>query len=320
MLKGIPLGFNIKYSRLFVCVVAVPLLLIGCFSKQPDKKSTGDSTTAKSGEMNAFRLTQITVPSNLAYNNILEDFDRKDLQNIDRALTIFSNNRADSLSRDSMLISFNEFMTSAMQEYYSDKLLGNRKLMEQFENKEDRTEAQKLISLLASHGIKIFYREGDFYLEPDMKFVLDHLIGVLTSSSKSYLQTKISLAKGSNNDNNQPVSPPDSLAFQVLAWEDFMINNPEYVAKDEIQSQYVDVLTSYLSGMEQLPLFTPNTKMLEPVYQDSYLKYIENYPKRESAKTIKKFYDFLASKGFKYDESVDSFLSEINFTPPQNPQ
>jgi hypothetical protein len=320
MAKGIPLGFIMKYSRLFVCLVAVPLLLIGCFSKQPDKKPAGDSTAAKSDVMNAFRLSQITVPSNTAYSNILEDFDINDLQNIDRALTIFTNNKADSLSRDSMLISFNEFMTSVMQEYYSDKLLGNRKLMEQFENKEDRTEAQKLISLLASHGINIYYREGDFYLEPDMKFVLDHLNGVLTASSKSYLQTKISLAKGFYTINNQPVSPPDSLALQIVALEDFMLKNPEYVAKDEIQAQYIDALTSYLSGMEQLPLFTPNTKMLEPVYQDSYLKYIENYPKRESAKTIKKFYDLLASKGFKYDESFDSFLSEINFTPPQNPQ
>jgi hypothetical protein len=260
------------------------------------------------------------VPSNAAYCNVLEDFDRNDLQNIDRALTILTNNKADSLSRDSMLISFNEFMTNVMQEYYSSKLLGNRKLMDQFENKEDRTEAQKLTSLLASHGIQIAYQEGDFYLEPDMKFVMDHLYGVLTTGSKSYLQTKINLAKGFYYGNNQPVSPPDSLALQVIAWEDFMVKNPEYVANDEIFAQYIDVLSSYLSGMEQLPLFTPNTKMLEPAYQNSYLQYIENYPKRESTKTIRKFYELLASKGFKYDSSFDSFLSELNFIPPQNPQ
>jgi hypothetical protein len=320
MAKGILLGFNITHSRLFLCVFVVPLFLTGCFSKQPDKKPTGESTAAKSDGLNTFRLTQITVPTNAAYSNILENFDRSDLQNIERALTIFKNNRADSLSRDSMLISFNEFMTNVMQEYYSSKLLGNRKLMDQFENKEDRTEAQKLISLCTSHGIQIAYREGDFYLEPDMKFVLDHLNGVLTTSSKSYLQTKINLAKGFFSDNNPPVSPPDSLALQVIALEDFMVKNPEYVAKDEILAQYIDALTTYLSGMEQLPLFTPNTKMLEPAYQNSYLQYIENYPKRESTKIIRKFYELLASKGFKYDESFDSFLSEINFTPPQNQQ
>ncbi|MEI7829515.1 MAG: hypothetical protein WCI31_07085 [Prolixibacteraceae bacterium] len=320
MAKGIPLGFSISYSRLFICMATVSFLLSGCFSKQPDKKPTGETTSAKSDVMNAFRLSQITVPGNAAYNNILEDFDRNDLQNIDRALIIFTNNKADSLSRDSMLVSFNEFMTSVMQEYYSDKLLGNRKLMEQFENKEDRTEAQKMSSLLASHAIQINYHEGDFYLEHDMKFVLDHLNGVLTASSKSYLQTKINLSKGFYTINNQPVSPPDSLALQIVALEDFMLKFPEYVAKDEIQSQYIDVLTTYLSGMEQLPLFTTNTKMLEPAYQNSYLQYIENYPKRESTKTIKKFYELLTSKGFKYDESFDSFLSEINFTPSQNPQ
>jgi hypothetical protein len=320
MARGIPLGFIKTYFRLFVCTVAIPFLLTGCFSKQPDKKPAGETNRAKSDAMTTYRLTQITVPSNSAYSKILEDFDKNDLQNIDRALTIFTNNKADSLSRDSMLVAFNEFMTNVMQEYYSDKLLGNRKLMDQFENKEDRTEAQKLISLLASHGIQITYREGDFYLEPDVNFVLDHLNGVLTTGSKSYLQTKINLARGFYNGNNQPVSPPDSLAIQILAWEDFMLKNPEYVATDEIQSLYLDVLTTYLSGIEQLPLFTPNTKMLEPAYQNSYLQYIENYPKRESTKTIRKFYELLASKGFKYDESFDSFLSEINFNPPQSPQ
>jgi hypothetical protein len=320
MAQGIPLIFSYTYFRLFVCMVAVPFLLTGCFLKQPDKKPTGESTPTKSEVMNTFRLTQITVPSNIAYNSILEDLDRNDLQNIDRALTIFTNNKADSLSRDSMLISFNEFMATVMQEYYSSKLLGNRKLMDQFENKEDHKDAQKLISLLASHGIQITYREGDFYLEPDLKFVLHHLNGVLTTGGQSYLQTKINLAKGFYIGNNQPVSPPDSLAFQVLVWEDFMLKNPEFVAKDEILTQYIDVLTTYLSGMEQLPLFTTNTRMLEPAYQNSYLQYIENYPKRESTNTIKRFYELLASKGFKYDESFDSFLSGINFTTPQNPQ
>jgi hypothetical protein len=318
MAQVIPSGFGNKYFRLFVCMVACPFLLTGCFSKQPDKKPTGDSTTAKSDVMNTFRLTQITVPSNAAYSNILEDLDRNDLQNIDRALTIFNNNKADSLSRDSMLISFNEFMTTMMQGYYDSKLLGNKELIDHFTNKEDHAEAHKQTIALASHGIILNFKEGDFYLEPDLSFVYNHLIGVLSTASRSYLQTKMNI-RGVRTDKNQTVSPPDSLALQVLAWEDFMIKYPEFVAKDEILTQYFDVLTTYLSGMEQLPLFTPNTRMLEPAYQNSYLQYIENYPKRESTKTIKKFYELLASKGFKYDESFGSFLSGINFTSPQKP-
>jgi hypothetical protein len=232
---------------------------------------------------------------------------------------LFSGNRADSLSRDSMLITFNEFMTSVMQEYYADKLIGNRKLMDQFENKEDRSEAKKITSQLASHGISLSYREGDFFLEPDLKFVYSKLEGVLTPGSRSYLQTRIGLSKGFAGENNQALSPPDSLAHQVVAWEDFLVEYPGYAFKDEILALYIDVLAAYLSGLEQLPLFDPNTKILNHEYQASYLKYIENYPNRESTKTIKKFYDLLASKDFKYDESLDSFLSELNFIPTQTP-
>jgi hypothetical protein len=60
--------------------------------------------------------------------------------------------------------------------------------------------------------------------------------------------------------------------------------------------------------------------MLDPNYQSSYLRYIEDYPNRESTKIVKKYYDLLASKGFKYSEGLDSILSEVNFNPTQNSQ
>ncbi len=318
--SGIPKRVWNLSGRNFLLLIALPLLAASCFPGRQDKQKTDDKSAAKSIAMDTFRLSQITVPSNAAYSSILEDFDRSDLQNIDRALTIYANNKADSLSRDSMLISFNEYLTSVMQDYYTGKLLGNRQLMDHFESKDDHAEAQKLTDTLAAHGILITYREGDFYLEPNLAFVYDHLKVALTTGSRNYLLTKITLAKVFLGDNNQPVSPPDSLARQVLAWEDFMVNNPEYLSKDDIQAQYIDVFTTYLSGFEQLPLFDPNTKMLQPVYQHSYIQYIEKNPNRESAKIVKKFYDLLASKGFKYEESIDSFLPEVNFIPNQNPK
>jgi len=318
--SGIPNRVWNSKVRIFLCHIALPLLVVSCFPGKQDKQKSVDKSPAKGIAMDAFRLSQITVPSNTAYNSILEGFDRSDLQNIDSALTIFANNKADSLSRDSMLISFNEYMTAVIQEYYTGKLLGNRQLMDHFESKEDPAEALKLTASLAAHGIEITYREGDFYLEPNLAFVYDHLGKALTIGSRDYLQTKISLSKVLLGDNNQPVSPPDSLARQVLAWEDFMVNNPEYLAKDDIQSQYIDVFTTYLSGFEQLPLFDPNTKMLQPVYQHSYIQYIEKNPNRESTKIVKKFYDLLASKGFKYEASFDSFLPEVDFIPNQNPK
>lgn len=303
-----------------ICLVTIPLLLTACFSGKPEKQSSGEKSANHSIILDTFRLSQITVPTNEAYNSLLDYLDRNDLQNIDRALVVFANNKADSISRDSMLISFNEFMTSVMQEFYSGKLIGNRKLMDQFENREDQADAKKMISSLAAHGISLTYREGDFFLEPDLTFVYSRLENVLTPGSRSYLQTRIDLSNGFVNENNQPLSPPDSLAHQVVAWEDFLVKYPGYAFKDEILALYIDVLAAYLSGLDQLPLFDPSTKILNHEYQASYLTYMEKYPNRESTKTLKKFYDLLASKGFKYDESLDSFLSELNFIPTQNPQ
>ena len=319
-LSGIPFSFRKKTARLFVCLFVVPFFLTACFSGQKEKQAVRDKLTMHSNTPDIFRLTQITVPTDAAYCAVLSDLNTNDLQNIDRAIALFNSNKADSLSRDSMLISFNEFMTDVMQEYYSSKLMGNQKLIDHFLNKEDHSEAKRLTSQLAAHGIQLTFQENDFYLEPDLAFVHQHLEGVLTTGSRNYLQTKISLASAMHSEDHQPVSKPDSLAYLMITWEAFLTQHPGYVLNDEILAQYIDALTLYLTGLEQLPLFDPDTKMIDPQYKASYLLYLERYPGRESTATVKKFYDLLASKGFKYDESFDTFLSEVNFIPTQNPQ
>jgi hypothetical protein len=296
----------------------LPLMLLSlssCFSGSKDKQSAKEKSAAES---QVFRdttsLLQINVPGNAVYSAVLDDLDKANLQNVDLALKIFSNNKADSLGRDSMLVSFNEFLTSVMQEYFDNKLLANKELTDHFGNKEDQPEAQKLTASLASHGIQLNFREGEFYLEPNLGFVSERLGNVLTAASRDYLATRIKLVI------NRERSIPDSIANQVVAWEDFLTKYPGYVMKDEIRSQYLDALTAYLSGVEQFPLFDPDTKILESKYQSSYLKYMESYPNRESAKIVGKFYELLTLKGFKYDEAMDSFLSEQDLIPPTKPE
>jgi hypothetical protein len=318
MRQGI-LSFQKKLSwRIIFLLAASPIFLNACFSGQNESRSE----KGKGGHagMDTSRISHLIVPTNAAFCSVLDDLDKSDLQNINRALTVFSANSADSLGRDSMLISFNEFMTSAMQGYYDSKLIGNQEVIEHFRNKDEQAEAQKLTASLATHGINISYRDGDFYLEPNLEFIYERVNKVITESSRDYLQTKINISKGFTTADGQPVSAPDSLAFQVIAWDNFMTKNPEYLMKDEIQAQYFDVLASYLSGTEQFPLYDPNTKILDPKYHSSYLRYIEDYPDRESTKIIKKFYDLLASKGFKYDESMDSFLPDVSANLAKNQQ
>ena len=316
MKSNTPFFFRKYADKCLFCLLVFPFMLTSCFSGQSDKKSAEERTN----NSEASRLSQLTVTNDATFGTVLDDLDRNDLQNIDRALKLYANNQADSASRDSMLVSLNEFMTSVIQGYYDNHLNGKRDLVDLFGNKGDQSEAQKLTSSLASHGIKLTFKEGDFYLEPDLAFVSDHLNGALTIASRDYLQVKINATNGFIAENNQPVSAPDSLACQIVAWEDFMLKYPGYVLKDEIQSQYIDVMTAYLSGMEQYPLFDPNTKVLDASYQASYLRYLEAYPNRESTRIVKKFYDLLSSKGFKYDEGLDSFLSEVNLIPTENLQ
>jgi len=305
--------------------IIVPSVLLAlpfssCFSGGKDKSSAKNTNTSDYPVYSdTTRLKQINVPGNFVYGAVLDDLDKSNLGSIDLALRIFCNNRADSLSRDSMLVSFNEFMNSAMQEYFDNKLLGNKELTDHFGNKENQADAQKLTQTLATHGIHLNFNDGEFYLEPDLSFIRQRLGKVLTSSSMEYLTTRIKLARNfsgfSSGNKNQALSIPDSIAFQFVTWEDFLAKYPGYVMKDDIHSQYLDALTAYLSGLEQMPLFDPDTKKIDPNYLTSYQHFIESNPTRESARVVKKFYELLTRKGFKYDEAMDTFLSEEILVP-----
>lgn len=319
-LPGIPLDFRRRRGRLFLSLSVVLFIFAACFSGESERQTARKKLSEDSGRTDIFRLSQITVPHDAAFSAVLSDLSRNDLQNIDRAILLFNSNKADSLSRDSMLVTFNEFMSAVIQEYNASNLTGNRRVMDQFENKMDQSEAKKMTESLAAHGVSISFREGEFYLEPNLPFVYDRLESQLTNSSRNYLKIKISLASLNSGDTEQKLSPPDSLAYQIITWEDFIRQNPEFILEEEILAQYIDVLAAYLSGLEQLPLFDPETKLLTPEYKASYLRYMEKYPAMESTGTVKKFYNLLESNGFKYDESMDTFLSEVNFIPSQNPQ
>lgn len=318
-------GTRYRYSRTLqslVLLLAVgSMVLTSCSPGQQGKKANGGKLTgAVVAGIDSVRLLQFKVQDNASFSAVLEDLDKRDLQNINRAISLFANTVADSVSRDSMLITLNDYMISVIQGYYDTKIFGNQELNDLFRMKEDQPEVQKLVQMLASHGINLFYREGDFYLEPDQNFIYSRLHGILSSGGDNYLKTKILLAKGFSRTNNQPVSPPDSLARQIIAWEDFIRLHPGFLLTEEIQIQYMDAFTTYLSGNDQAPLFDPSTKMLNPVYQASYIHFMEDYPGRESTKIVGKFYELLTSKGYKYDEELDNFLSEVNFIPSQQPQ
>ena len=321
MMQGIRFRNSKIIQALFLLLTVSSVLLTSCSTGQQEKKANrGKLSGGVIAGIDSVRLLQFKVQDNASFSSVLEDLDKKDLQNINRAITLFSNTVADSTSRDSMLITFNEYMISAIQGYYDTKIFGNQELNDLFRTKEDQPEAQKLVQMLEYHGINLFFRDGDLYLEPDQNFIYSRLHGVLSRSGDTYLKTKITLSRGFSEANMQPVSPPDSLARQIIAWEDFIRQHPGFLLTDEIQIQYIDAFTTYLSGNDQSLLFDQSTKMLNPLYQASYIHFIECYPGRESTKIVAKFYELLTAKGYKYDEELDNFLSEVNFIPSQNSQ
>lgn len=300
-----------------VLILFSTLALMGAFSCDTPQQGNNASggRNLPSGSLDTLKLQSLRVTANTAYTAILDDLDRNDPASIDKAVRLFANTRADSVSRDSMLLTLNEFMISVAQAYYDAKILGNQKLAELFSNKEDQTEAAKVTGYLASHGISLAFRQGEFYLEPDDQFVLSQLKKVLTAGSRDWLVTKTSLLHDDAGGTSRVRSVPDSLAFRITVWEDFLKRNPDYLMNEAIRAEYTGLLSAYLTGTEDLPLFDPDTRFLQVPYKESYLRFLRDNPQRESAGIVKKFYNLLEKNGFKYNEAMDTFLSDVNLIP-----
>jgi hypothetical protein len=71
-------------------------------------------------------IARLKISSADEYNQVLEMLNKKDLKSIDLAIKLFRNSAADSLSRDSMLVAFNDFLSVMAGTYLenSDSLQG----------------------------------------------------------------------------------------------------------------------------------------------------------------------------------------------------
>ena len=280
------------------------VLLLSC--NLSEKKSSKDSVDSKQESVNPEKIVQLKIACAEDYSQILDLLDKKDFKSIDLAIKVFQNSKADSLSRDSMMVVFNDFFSVMASTYLenNDSLQGKKGIDISDES------IQKIKRRLANYGMILSPAEGEFYLEPDNDFLIQHLGEKVSSSYLAFLTLSAREQKEKFAEDGKILIPCDSLAQRIKVWEDFTEKYPSFISLGKVQDLYIQYMEAYLSGTDNTKAFDPSSNKLKDDLKNSFEIYIEANPGRKSTSIVKGYYDLLKSSGFVYSEKVDSYILE----------
>jgi hypothetical protein len=240
------------------------------------------------------------------YRKVLDKLDHGDLLSIDLATKLFKNSVADTITRDSMFVIFNDFYNTLAGSY----LENNEVVSTQLQNSPSPEVLNKVQASLATYGISLSSVEGTYYLEPQTEYLLKSFGPDLSSSYREYLTIGSKEQKSRFAEDGAILIPSDSLTARIITWENFIVRYPDFISIKIAQDQYSQYMGAFLAGMDNSRIFSPSTNHLSDSSKVSFESFIVKNPESKSAEVVKAYLELLKSTNFNYTEKVDSFLLE----------
>ncbi len=269
-------------------------------STDPRSDSKGDST------VDLAKMAQLKLTNADEYRKVLDKLDQGELTSLDVASTLFKNCVADSLTRDSMFVVFNDFYNSVAGSY----LENNENINTQLEKSPSSEAVKQLKVSLASYGILLSSSEGTFYLEPQTEYLLKNFGSSLSPAYREYLTIGSKEQKTRFAEDGTILIFSDSLASRIVTWENFMTKYPDFISIKMAQDQYSQYMGAFLAGMDNSRVFNPSTNRLNDSSKVALESFIVKNPASNSTEVVKSFLNLLKATNYNYTDRVDSFLLE----------
>ena len=289
----------------YIFILLISGLLFSCNFNQ-SKSADASIGAVRDSTVDLAKVAQMRLTNPNEYRLVLDKLDQGDLTSLDAASTLFKNCVADTVTRDSMFVVFNDFYNSVAGSY----LENNEVVNSQLENTPSSEAVNKLKRSLTSYGISLSSSEGTFYLEPQTKYLLKNFGSALSPAYREYLTIGSKEQLEPFAKDGTILISSDSLTTRILNWENFMTRYPEFVSIKMVQDQYAQYLGAYLAGMDNSRIFDPATNRLNESSQASFEAFVVNHPESKSTEVVKAYLDLLKSTNFNYTDKVDSFLLE----------
>ena len=163
-------------------ILLIIILSISCNSNEP--KTTNVKPLAANDTIPGLeKLSQWKLTSVNDYRQVLEKLDQGDLNSLDISGMLLKNCVADTVTRDSMFVVFNDFINNLTADY----LENNEFISEQLTNSPSPEIITEIKNRLDSYGILLSSSYGTFYLEPKTEFLLQNFGSGLSRAYRDFL-------------------------------------------------------------------------------------------------------------------------------------
>jgi hypothetical protein len=160
-----------------------------------------------------------------------------------------------------------------------------------------------------ARGLRLTSSEGSAYPTENTGVLGRTLKPFLTAALRAFLALREhDEAQGFSDDAALQI-PWDSVGERVTAWERLLNAHPAFVAKDEAQWWYDLYLSTYLTGMDNSPVFDDT---LAPALRASYQRFVRLHRDTRAGRLVRAYLDVLQSTGFRSAPPVAEFLRANN--------
>lgn len=289
----------------YIIIMLIGSVVFSC-NFQQTKNVDGKPVVDNVPVIDLQEVAEIRLTNPNDFRLVLEKLDPGDLNSLNLAGIVFRNCVADTLTRDSMFVVFNDFYNNVAANYPEN----NESFSTQLSKSSSENGLNQINTHLASYGILLKSSEGISYIEPRLEFLSENYGSGLSLAYREYLTLCIKEQQAPFAEDGLILIPVDSIVSRILVWENFVSKYPDFIAIRMAQDQYTQYLGAFLTGMENSRVFDSETNHLDDKAKLGFESFVAKNPGRVSSGIVRAYLDLLESTRFNYTEKVDSFLLE----------
>ncbi len=289
----------------YIIIMLIGSVVFSC-NFQQTKNVDGKPVVDNVPVIDLQEVAEIRLTNPNDFRLVLEKLDPGDLNSLNLAGIVFRNCVADTLTRDSMFVVFNDFYNNVAANYPEN----NESFSTQLSKSSSENGLNQINTHLASYGILLKSSEGISYIEPRLEFLSENYGSGLSLAYREYLTLCIKEQQAPFAEDGLILIPVDSIVSRILVWENFVSKYPDFIAIRMAQDQYTQCLGAFLTGMENSRVFDSETNHLDDNAKLGFESFVAKNPGSVSSGIVRAYLDLLESTRFNYTEKVDSFLLE----------
>ncbi len=293
-------------------VLIISLLALSCSRPAPDPQAGHSSTMASTDPA---RPNPDTLDHAAWFAGIIAPV-KPIHDEADAAITAAN----DPVAGDSIVASYRTRM-STMLRAIGDSLNDNESFMNWL--RKDTLGQAAIARMVRPLGCSLLTTEGLWYVDSDSRDLLARASQHCTPAMQRFLKIRATEEAEGFSDDAALVIPWDVVGDRVATWETFIPASPGFLLLPEAQYWHDVYLRTYLTGMDNSPIYTFDEATLDPKVRKSYERFTSRYPDLASTRVVGDYLELLEREGFVETEAVQEFLKEkgidsmMGMQPPQ---